>query len=172
MAEKKNESKNKGISDHGKTMMSWNFPEFVVHKRTTLWYFGAIVIMAGLILFAVFSQNYLFLIVIALFVSVYILRAKRKPEMLHIDITEDGISVGEKTFYEWKQIKKFWIIYEPPEVKNLYIDFDSSFRPSVTISLENQNPLKVRKLLEQYIEEDTEKENESFADGFSRMLKL
>lgn len=172
MATEKNESNKHETMDHGKTVMSWDFPEFVIHKRTTLWYFWAIVITSGLILFALFSQNYLFLIVITLFVMVYILRTKRKPAILTVNITEDGISIGEKTFYTWKQIKKFWIIYEPPEVKNLYIDFDASLRPSITISLENQNPLNVRKLLAQYLEEDIEKENESFSDGFSRMLKL
>ncbi|MCH7492666.1 hypothetical protein IID19_03715, partial [Patescibacteria group bacterium] len=62
--------------------------------------------------------------------------------------------------------------YEPPEVKNLYFDFKTGIRPSISISLESQNPVNIRKKLLEYLEEDTEKENESFSDGLSRMLKL
>ena len=100
------------------------------------------------------------------------MRSRRNPALLRITITEDGIEIGDKNFYKWQDIDKFWIVYEPPAVKNLYLDFKAGLRPSITIFLENQNPLIVRKILLQYINEDTERENETFSDGFSRMLKL
>ena len=46
------------------------------------------------------------------------------------------------------------------------------FRPSVTISLENQNPLEIRQILLEYLTEDVDKENESVSDGVSRLMKL
>ncbi|MDD5040025.1 MAG: hypothetical protein PHY34_02645 [Patescibacteria group bacterium] len=158
--------------DRGKTLASWEFPEFIKHQRSFGWYIGVFIIIAALITFSLVTQNYLFAIVIVLFLVVYIIRARREPQMVAITLYEDGIGLGQKSFYLWKDIRAFWIIYEPPHVKNLYIDFKASYRPSITVYLENQNPLRIRKILLNYIPEDTERENESFSDGFSRMLKL
>ncbi|MEA1979656.1 MAG: hypothetical protein U9N54_01605 [candidate division Zixibacteria bacterium] len=159
-------------NDPGKLLTSWDFPEFQKYTRSIIWYLIMGLILIGLIAFAISTQGYLFLGIILLYVFIYYLRAKRTPLHLQIQIFEDGIQISDNTFYEWKDIKQFWIIYEPPEVKNLYLEFKTGFKPSITISLENQNPIQVRKILLQYLMEDTEKENESFSDGFSRLLKL
>jgi len=166
------EEKNDKSTDHGKILASWKFPEFIKHKKTKGWYVGAIIIICGLAIFAIFTQSYLFLLIIIIFIIIYIIRGRREPMLLDIEITEDGVGLGQNSFYEWKEIKNFWIIYEPPEVKNLYFDFKAGIRPSISIFLENQNPINIRKILLEYLPEDTDKENESFSDGLGRMLKL
>lgn len=157
--------------DHGKTLVSWTFPEFVKYKRTIGWYIGIFIVLIAVLVYAIMTRSYLFLIFIILVVAIYYLRAKREPVMIKLNITEDGLEVGE-SFYHYKDIKSFWIIYEPPEVKMLYFDFKSGVRPRLAVFLENQNPLKVRKTLLDYLEEDLTKENESLTDGIMRMLKL
>jgi len=166
------EEKNSTPTDHGKILASWKFPEFIKHKKTKTWYVWAVIVIAALAAFTIFTQNYLFLLIIVIFIIIYFMRTRREPALLDIKIAEDGVAIGEDDFYEWKQIKNFWIIYEPPEVKNLYFDFKAGLRPSISIFLENQNPLNIRKILIEYLPEDTSKENESFSDGLSRMLKL
>jgi len=159
-------------ADHGKTLASWEFPEFKKPERTASWYVLAFIVTIALLAFAFFTQSYLFGVVIILFGAVYYMRSRRNPTLLRIVVTEDGIEIDGKNFYKWQDIDKFWIVYEPPAVKNLYLDFKAGLRPSITVFLENQNPLNIRKILLQYISEDTERENETFSDGFSRMLKL
>lgn len=166
------EEKNNKTTDHGKILASWKFPEFIKYKKTKGWYIGTIIIICALAIFAIFTQSYLFLLIIIIFITIYIIRGRREPMLLDIEITEDGIKLEQNSFYEWKEIKNFWIIYEPPEVKNLYFDFKVGLRPSVSIFMKNQNPLNIRKILLEYLPEDTDKENESFSDGLSRMLKL
>lgn len=157
--------------DHGKILASWTFPEFIKYERTIGWYIGISIVIIAIAVFAIMSKSYLFLIFIILVIGIYYLRGKREPTMIKFNITEDGLEVGE-SFYQYKDIKNFWIIYEPPEVKMLYFDFKTGIRPRLSILLENQNPLKVRKILLDYLEEDLTKENESFTDGMMRMLKL
>ncbi|XOU94447.1 MAG: hypothetical protein ACNFW9_00080 [Candidatus Kerfeldbacteria bacterium] len=159
-------------NDPGKLLTSWDFPEFQKYSRSFIWYLIIALIVIGLTIFAISTQGYLFLGIILLYIFIYYIRAKREPLTLQIKIFEDGIQISDNTFYEWKEIKQFWIIYEPPEVKNLYLEFKTGFKPSITISLENQNPLNIRKILLEYIIEDTDKEDESFSDGFSRLLRL
>ena len=158
--------------DHGKILAAWDFPEFREYRRSKTWYIVALVILAGLLIFGFASNNYLFVVLIMIFVVIYVMRSRRKPARLDFKITEDGIAIGTEMFYEWKQLKSFWIVYEPPEVKNLYFDFKTGIRPSLTILLGDQNPLTVRKILLEYLKEDTEKENETFTDSVSRLLKL
>ena len=159
-------------ADHGKALASWEFPEFIKQERTPSWYILAFIVIIALLAFAFFTQSYLFGVVIILFGAVYYMRSRRSPALMRITITEDGIEIGDKNFYPWKDVDKFWIVYEPPAVKNLYLDFKAGLRPSITVFLENQNPLNIRKFLLQYIPEDIERENETLSDGFSRMLKL
>ncbi|MBU0963998.1 hypothetical protein KKC06_03090 [Patescibacteria group bacterium] len=160
------------IIDHGETLAAWDFPEFTKYKKSALWYLVMIITVTGLVLFGIFTQSYLFIILIFILIVIYVMRSRREPSLLSINITEDGISIGQNTFYKWKDIRSFWIIYEPPEIKNLYFDFKTGLRPSISISLENQNPLRIRKMLSEYLPEDTDKENESFSDGLGRILKL
>ena len=152
--------------------MEWEFPEFNKYELSRTWLIVMAIIGAGLIIFSLITSNYLLLLIIAIFVLIYIIRHRREPKIMDCMIFEDGMQLGENTFYEWNDIDKFWIIYEPPEVKSLYLSFKIGLRPEMAISLENQNPVEIRGLLKQFIQEDLEKENESFSDGLSRMMKL
>jgi len=157
--------------DHGKILASWTFPEFIKYVRTTGWYIGISIVIIGIIVYSILTKDYLFLIFIVIIVAIYYLRAKREPMLIKLNVTEDGLEVSD-SFYQYKDIKNFWIIYEPPAVKMLYFDFKTGIRPRLSIFLENQNPLKIRKILLDYLEEDLTKENESFTDGMMRILKL
>jgi len=73
--------------------------------------------------------------------------------------------------YVWPEIDNFWFVYEPP-IKNLYLTFKSRLKPNLTIPLNQENPLQIRKFLSQYLKEDLDKEGEPTADALGRLLKL
>ena len=91
--------------------------------------------------------------------------------MVSFKITEDGIAINGK-LYEYKVIKNFYIIYEPPEVKTLYFEPKSLLSPRIPIALEDQNPVEIRQILRQYLTEDIDREDEPVSDQTSRLLKL
>jgi len=105
-----------------------------------------------------------------MFTLIIFLHSTKKPDKVSLAITEDGLEVGNN-FYLYKEIKKFWIIYEPPDVKNLYFDF-KGLRPTLIIPLENKNPVQIRKILLDYLDEDLEKEDESLSEYLGRKLKI
>ncbi len=157
--------------EHGKTLISWEFPEYERHDRSFVWYLVAFIVIAGLLLYSVLTVNFLFSVIIIILVIINFFYFIREPRKVGFKITEDGIELDGK-FYLYKELKNFWVIYDPPKVKSLYFDFKSSFSPLVPVSLEDQDPLRVRKVLLDYLEEDLEKEEESVSDGLSRILKL
>ncbi|MFA6908438.1 MAG: hypothetical protein WC289_00965 [Patescibacteria group bacterium] len=159
------------IEDHGKTLLSWSFPEFVAHQRSRTWYILAILAILGALVFSIFTTNPLFAVIIVITAIIIVFRNRRAPADIPFAITEDGIEVG-KVFYRYDALTAFWIIYEPPEVKRLYMSFRNTLRTNLSVSLENENPLKVREILLEYVEENLEHENESLSDAFQRVFKL
>ena len=156
--------------DYGKILFSWKIPEYPSYKRGAGWYIGFILIFGGLIFYAIWTANFLFAIILALAGFIVLYSVFHSPQELRFEIREDGIILGDH-FYPYKGFKSFWIIYEPPEIKNLYLDF-KGWRPKLSVPLMNQNPLKVRETLLKYLEEDLEKEEESTTDYLSRRLKI
>lgn len=158
--------------DRGKVLAEWDIDEFPKHERSRTWYVVALIIAGAFMLYAILSLNYLFAAIIIIVGVIIFMQNRREPQRLSLKIQEDGLAIGETTFYEWKIIKEFWIVYDPPDVKNVYFDFKTGIRPSISLPLEKQNPLNIRKILLNYLPEAVDKENESFSDGLRRMLKF
>ncbi len=157
--------------DLGKILDEWQFPEFVKYQRNRRWYIIAGISVALLLIYSAFTANILFAMIIIIASIIFIINQKRDPKMISFKISEEGIVVDE-TLYEWPEIKNFWIIYEPPKVKNLYFEFKSLLLPRLPIPLQDQDPIKIREVLLDYIDEDIEREGEPISDGISRTLKL
>jgi hypothetical protein len=164
----KNQSTNQ---DHGKIFASWEFPEFIKYQRNTAWYVFTALIGLFLIIYAVYTYNFLFAFIIVMLGFILVIYMAKEPMTVRFIITEDGLELNHH-FYSYKEVDTFWIIYEPPEVKNLYFDFKSTLKPSFSIPLLNQDPLEIRTVLLKYLREDLEKEEESTTDLLERKFKL
>ena len=101
----------------------------------------------------------------------FIPRNSIQSDEINIVITEDGVLLNDK-FIEYEDFSAFYIIYYPPTIKNLYLQPKNSFKPVITISLEDQNPIIIRKILLQYLTEDLEKEEMPATESISHSLKL
>ncbi len=163
--------KTKEIPDRGKILQNWSFPEFKQPERGRAWYVWVIIISLSALTWSIITANYLFTLIIILVGIIFIFQNKKTPGKIECQIKEEGVEVG-RSFYAFEDIKNFWIVYRPPEIKVLYFDFKGMMKPTLPVSLENQNPLEVREILKKYIEEDLEKEEEPSADSITRTLKL
>ena len=156
--------------DYGQVYFSWSFPEFTKHQRDGGWYFWAGIVVVLLVIYSIVSANFLFGL-ITIIAALIVLMFHRSNEQVNFKITEDGISVNKK-FYEYKKIKNFYIIYNPPEVKTLYFEPSSWFEPRIPIWLADEDPVKIREILLQYLDEDIDREDEPVSDQTSRIFKL
>ena len=157
-------------SDHGQVAFHWSFPESTRYQRDKNWYWTAGLVVAGLLLYSLLTRNFLFALLVIL-ATLTIIMFQRNIKEVDFQITEDGILVNNK-FYDYKAVKNFYIIYEPPAVKSLYFELKSFFSPRIPVNLTNQDPVKIREFLLRYIAEDIERENEPTSDQFSRLFKL
>lgn len=155
----------------GDVLNEWTFPEFIQHARSRVWYlwFSMAVILS--LLYAVWSANYTFAALIVLAAFILVARLRRQPPNVRFALREEGVEVGER-FYPWRELKEFYIIYRPPEVKKLYFEFKGALRPPIDISIETQNPIKLRQQLNEFLIENTKREEEPLSDQWSRALKI
>ncbi|MFA6307220.1 MAG: hypothetical protein WCS88_01485 [Patescibacteria group bacterium] len=158
-------------SDYGKVFAAWEFPEFIKHERGKIWYASFTIVFLALLIYAYFSDNLLFAIILVIFAVLYLTSAKNDPLTVETAITEGGIFINNK-FIPYEDFANFYIIYYPPEIKNLYLEPKSIIKHTIVIPLEDQNPIHLREILLTYLDEDLEKEEIPANEGISRILKL
>ncbi|MFH1187295.1 MAG: hypothetical protein V1688_00350 [bacterium] len=159
------------LSKLGEVFANWSFPEYIKYEHSRRWYVWFCILMLGLLIFSLASLNFLFAVIIIIFAVVVFLHDTKEPMRVDFYIGEKGIFLGRK-FFDYKELKTFWLIYEPKEVKNLYFCQKGFIKPLISIPLSDQNPLKIRDFLLQYLEEDLEKEEEPASEQFGRRFKI
>lgn len=152
-------------------LLSWTFPEFIRHDRSRGWYIGFFAFFAVCVTIALIIANYSFVGVLVMIALVLIIRLRRAPQHIPFTIHETGVTVADRT-YPWSDFKQFWILYKPPHVKQLYLQFKSGVRPELNIGLEDQNPLKVREVVRDFLVEDIEREEEPLSEQLTRYFKI
>lgn len=155
----------------GEEIVSWTVDEYERHERGPLWYAIAFVVGVALVLYAMVSQNFLFAVIIVMSGVIIGLSTLREPRKILFQMTTRGVGLGGK-FTPYKDFRSFWIYYEPPFSKNLYLDFSNPIVPHLKVSLEDQDPLEIRKALLEFLREELSQESEPLSDLIGKVLKL
>lgn len=155
----------------GQEYLGWDITERPRYNRGMFWYVGMVVVGGGLLIYSLIDANFLFALIIIMFALIMYLTNMKEPRDVRFSITENGIALGSN-FYPFKDIRRFWFIYDPPAIKNIYFEFKSTVNPRITVFLEDVNPNEVRQVLSQYAFEDFSEDEEPFVDYLSRIMKL
>ena len=152
-------------------ILRWEVDESKRYCRGRLWYAGMGLVGLVLLIYAVASANFLFALLILMFALVIYLTTLRAPTNVMVEVTDDGVTVGG-TRFSYRDINRFWFVYEPPEVKMLYLGLKGTVRPWLPVPLDQQNPNEVRGILGKYLPEDLTEDSEPITDFLGRVLKL
>ncbi len=155
----------------GDIVFDWVVNEYEKHTRSKRWYVIMAVVGIALLLFSVISGNYLFALIVVLFGIILFLQDMLQPIEVPFAITEAGIVVGDK-YYPFKEIVNYWMVYNPPEVKNIYFSTNNILRHRLQVPLMDNDPRPIRDFLNQFIVEDLEQEEEPLSDRLGRVFKL
>lgn len=153
------------------TKINWQAPEFMKYERSLLWYLIFFIVGGLLLAYAIYTSNFLFAIILTLIAIVLIFSSFRQPRNFNVEIGQTGIKIGTRN-YPYSQFRNFSIVYQPPEINTLYIEFKAPLRERLSLSMGELNPNQVRSYLLQYIIEDLEREEESLTDILSRILRF
>ncbi|HBR80651.1 MAG: hypothetical protein UW63_C0092G0002 [Candidatus Uhrbacteria bacterium GW2011_GWF2_44_350] len=165
------EEENKFPIELGEVMVAWEVDEYPNHDRSRVWYVLGAIIGVVLIVYAIATANFLFAVIILMSGIIMLLSTFQAPDKIEVAITTSGIMVGE-AFFNYKDVKDFSIVYEPPEVKTLYFDFQKPWQPLVSIPLESNDPNQIRECLLPFCLENLERSEETLTDVVRRVYKL
>ena len=168
MAEKESATMEK--DPFGKVLFSWEIAQYEKRDRTRLWYLGMGVLGIALIIYSIIVGNFLFALIILLVAFILFVREYSEANNVALQITEDGLLLGPD-FYPYKDLSEFYIIYEPPEIKQLYIK-TKRIGPNLSIPLTDVNPIELREQLLKYLDEDLGIEHQELSDSIERLFKL
>lgn len=155
----------------GKIIYQWKVREYEQPERNRRWFITMGVIAILLLAYGFWTTNYMFVLIIALFGIILFLHDHQEPMEVNFAMTETGIVIGN-TFYKYNELTSFWIVYNPPAVKNLYFGRKSYLRHRVLIPLLDNDPRPIKNYLGQYLDEDITQEEEPISDRLSRLFKL
>ena len=155
----------------GEILHEWSIAEYDRYERGMWWYLIMVGLGVALVIYAVATGNFLFALIVVLFAIVLFLQSHQDPIILPFRITDVGVVVNNR-LYLYSEFESFYIIYNPPETKMLLLETKKTLRPLLRIPLMDINPNEVRSTLLEYMVEDTEKEEEPFADMIARQWML
>lgn len=125
----------------------------------------------GLIVYSIATANFLFAVIILMSGIITLVSDFRHPDRVTVAVTSTGIVVGE-AYYDFRSINDFAFVYEPPEVKLLYVTFKQAWNPMLAIPLEDTDPNAVRKELLPFCLENLDRTSETLTDVLRRVYKL
>lgn len=157
--------------DYGATHFEWDFPEFIQHERGLWWYVLAGLIVLGILVYSLFTANILFAVLTIMVVIIMLFVHQRQPRIMRIKVTDEGLVI-ENRLYPYSEIRSFWMVYEQPDVKNLYVEFRSMFIPRLSVPYGELDPNRLKAFLLQYIDEDDERTGEPVSETLGRWLRL
>ncbi|MFH0852130.1 MAG: hypothetical protein V1845_00775 [bacterium] len=149
--------------------IEWQALEFESHEKGPGWFITVGAIALAFFAIALIMANYIFAILIILAVFVVFLYAIMEPQIIKFRINARGISTGDK-FYDYQDLKSFWIFYEPPATKELSIKTKRLLMPLLKIPLADQNPVQIRRALVKFLKE--EKQEQSLAEIMAKKLRF
>ncbi len=160
-------------TEYGSTIFHvWDVHEYTKYPHTGRWYFVAATFLVACVAYALYTNNYLFAFIMLLITIIFVFHELREPAVTQFGITDIGI-VWRGFLFPYKEVRSFWIIYEPHEgVQSLYFTFKKGSKPRLSISLEDQDPTIIRKTLRKFLFEDLSKEDEPLTDTIGRVLKF
>lgn len=174
--------------DFGEVFAAWQFPEHIKHVRSKKWYIlfiSAYLIILLLAIFGlyiplgpsrfnyalIFDRSPLLAIIMVMFAVIYLYLERKDIENFSIAITEDGVLLNNKLI-EYRDLKDFYIIYYPPQIKNLYLQPKNFFSRLIVVPLEDESPIVIREALLKYLPEDLEKEHMPTSESISHLIKF
>jgi hypothetical protein len=156
---------------YGKPIMAWETLEYPKHERSLFWYIMAGIVGGLLLIYALLTASFPFAVIILMIGVVFLLSHMRDPARMRVSVTSNGLIVGPR-FYPYREVKDFSIVYEPPAVRILYVDFVSVWQPVLSVSLEDEDPNRVREALIPFVFENLQRDQESLTDTLARVYKL
>ncbi len=99
------------MEKNSETFVEWDAKEFIEYKRGTSWYIVLALVVLLLGAFAVWQQQWSFLVLIVVATIALVIYIMRPPRTLHYKLTAEGIEEGKYTL-KYEDYRSFGVLNE------------------------------------------------------------
>ncbi|MEA1926034.1 MAG: hypothetical protein U9M90_02180 [Patescibacteria group bacterium] len=136
-------------------------------ERSKTWYICFFILIASLLAYGLFLDNFLLSIIAILTALLFYLFKKREAQEFKFGITSEGVFAHDN-IYEFSSLENFWIFYEPQGRKELSLKSTKKLMPYIHIPIGSADPTEIRKKLLQFLPEI--EHEESIVDSLQHMV--
>lgn len=144
--------------------LQWQAPDNHHLPKNQEFLVAASVGAIALIVFAILTRNYLFILLIAIAAFLIYASLKKGPGLNHFKLTDRGLFIDKK-FYPYNDFESFWI-FDQSEIHEVALRSKRRFAPILLIPLYNIDSEEVAEFLARHIE--IKEEEESLIDIFRK----
>ena len=116
-----------------------------------------------------FGKNVLTAVFFFLVSFVVLIFAFKEKQTVFWEITRHGVAI-DTSFFPYQELKSFWIEYQPGFIKEMSLKSKKWYQGYFKIPLREENPLKIREFLLQYLPE--ERHEDTLVEMISRKLGI
>lgn len=132
--------------------MEWDTLEHSYTEKTNDWYASVIIIAGAVIALEFLTSNFILITLTFIGTVTFLLLAARRPEMMHVSITQKGIRAGN-TLYPYSTLDGFAIAEYEHEAR-LLLESNRHMMPLHVVPLSNEvDTNELQEILSQYIPE-------------------
>lgn len=135
-----------------KTLISWQTPEYIMEKKTPDWYWAVGIISVAIMIASILFNNILFAVFILIGTLTIFMYAKRDPDMIDIEITEEGVRAG-RNVYPYSLLNSFFVD-EQRDPPHLLLKSSGITNQLILIPIIKVDPQKVYDILKLQLEEE------------------
>ena len=136
---------------HRHKIISWQAPDHDLTEKSADWYISVIVIGVAVAIASLLVDNLLFAIFSLLATTSIIIHVAKKPELIDIHLTTEGIEIRHD-FYPYGKLHSFWIENNKGR-DELLLHSDRAVLPHLVVPIRDAHPEDIRGELRQHIPE-------------------
>src|SRR3989344_5842124 len=133
-----------------KVFLSWDAPEYFPKDRSGDWFWAVGIIAAAIVVTSILLNNVLLAVFFVIATFTIFIYAKRPPDIIKIQITEDGVRAG-RNIYPYSMLKGYAVKHEGT---TLLLQSSSILNPLIVIPIIGVDPEKIRAVMNSYLGEE------------------
>jgi len=148
---------------------AWEVPPHEKYERGTLWWVIAGIVGLAIFVYAIYSKNFAFALMLIMFLVVAIIAKNNDHQKMNIVISDQGILV-DHLMLGYHQVREFSIL---ENLGKLYLFPSRIMGSHICIEIPDDVDINsLRMVLRSGISENVERNSEPWMDVISRKLKL
>ena len=153
--------------DAGQVAFEWDAHEFEMTTKSSGWLTIIVAATVAAVIISFILEQYLVAGVAVVAAAALYVNSRRQPRLLHYQITDLGVAVGQKNF-NFNQIKNFWVESNSNEIN---LELNQRFMPEITFSVEGLPLDQVVAFLSSHVPQ-LQKSGGNWMDKIIKAIKL